>query len=42
MKRLLATSDPDAAERFRREVRLLSSSLDHPNIVKVVATQVTG
>lgn len=35
-KKRLINTDADAVERFAREVRLLSS-LDHPNIVKVIA-----
>ena len=38
MKVLADDQGGDAAARFRREVRLLSS-LDHPNVVKVVATR---
>src|SRR5258705_12128695 len=35
LKRLAANSDASAIARFVKEVRILSS-LDHPNIVKVV------
>lgn len=38
MKKLLPTVDQDTVRRFQRKVRLLSS-LDHPHIVQVVATQ---
>ena len=38
MKVLAARQDSDTIARFRREVQLLSS-LDHPNVVKVVAMQ---
>ena len=38
MKVLAAKQDNDTIARFRREVQLLSS-LDHPNVVKVVAMQ---
>ncbi len=36
MKRLLSTSDSDTVARFQREIRLLSN-LDHPNVVRVIA-----
>lgn len=36
-KKLLASADDDAIARFRREVRLLKQ-LDHPNVIKIVAT----
>ncbi len=38
MKDLAATQEADTVARFRREVQILSS-LDHPNVVKVVAMQ---
>ena len=38
MKVLLPDQDDDTVKRFKREVRLLSS-LDHPNVVKVVDMQ---
>ncbi|MCP4374494.1 MAG: serine/threonine protein kinase [Deltaproteobacteria bacterium] len=40
-KKRLISSSPDAIERFAREVRLLNS-LDHPNVVKVIAKRLNG
>src|SRR4051812_35166082 len=36
-KRVMATAEVGVKDRFRKEVRLLAK-LDHPNIVKVIAS----
>src|SRR4051812_43300044 len=36
-KRLLASADRDGTTRFVREARILSK-LDHPNVIRVIAT----
>jgi tRNA A-37 threonylcarbamoyl transferase component Bud32 len=40
-KKKLHSKEEDAIKRFAREVRLISS-LDHPNVVKIVAKKLTG
>jgi len=40
-KKKLRSQDEDSIKRFGREVRLISS-LDHPNIVKVIARKLDG